>query len=319
MSVKNKQSFTLVLCLFFCSLVSARNAHYSSDSYGLSIFWTDEVSSGDAVIFNMSVTEGTTTLSTEQGDSFIKLIRNSTGKSPGSSDLFVVNNNPLELYGAIPLSTMLDPGIFTLQVTYKVIAGPSMEFELPVTVIEKDFFEEVIPLNAQNTSIKTDSSPERAAQIDKLNAILDTTDPDAVYSEGPFIRPVNSTRRTAFFGDRRTYSYNNGKKETSLHYGIDFGVPEGTEVFACDTGKVVLAEWRNSTGWSIVVEHMPGLYSLYYHLSKMFVSEGDIVKQGQKIALSGSTGLATGPHLHWEVRLYMNAINPDQLVEMPLF
>lgn len=317
--MKQKRLFLFLLFVLSVSSLFARNAHYSSDSYGLAITWTEEVSSGDAVIFSMSVTEGTKSLSGDTGASSIKLIRDSTGKSPGSSDLFAVCRSPLILYGAIPLSTYLESGLFSLIVTYTVTDGTKMEFTLPVTVIEKEFFEEVIPLDSRNTAIKTDSSPERAAQIDKLNAILDTTDPDAVYLEGPFSLPVSSTRRTAFFGDRRTYSYTNGKKETSLHYGIDFGVPEGTEVKSCGKGKVVLAEWRNSTGWSIVIEHLPGLYSLYYHLSRMFVSEGDIVEEGQKIALSGSTGLATGPHLHWEVRLYMNAINPDQLVETPPF
>lgn len=317
--MKKKLIFSLFLCLFAYSLLTARNAHYSCDSYGLAITYTDEVSSGDAVIFSMKVTERTKSLTTETGTSSIKLIRNSTGKSPGDSPLFVVSQSPLAFYGSIPLSTYLEPGTFSLIVTYTVTDGTKMEFSLPVIVDEKEFYEEIIPLNSKNTAIKTDNSPERAAQIDKLNEILDTTNPDAVYLDGPFTFPVTSTRRTAFFGDRRTYKYSNGKKETSLHYGIDFGVPEGTEVSACGNGKVVLAEWRNSTGWSIVIEHMPGLYSLYYHLSKMLVSEGDMVTQGQKIALSGSTGLATGPHLHWEVRLFMNAINPDQLVETPLF
>lgn len=317
--MKTRLVFSFLLCTAFCSLLYARNAHYSGDSYGLAISYSDTVSSGDAVIFSMQVTERAKSLSTEQGASTIKLIRNSTGKSPGSSDLFAVSQSPLTFYGAIPLSTYLEAGTFSLLVTYTVTDGTRMEFSLPVIVDEKIFEEEIIPLNSKNTAIKSDSSPQRAAQIDKLNAILDTTDPSAVYLDGPFSLPVSSTRRTAFFGDRRTYRYSNGKTETSLHYGIDFGVPEGTEVHACGNGKVVLAEWRNSTGWSIVIEHMPGLYSLYYHLSKMLVSEGDIITKNQLIALSGSTGLATGPHLHWEVRLYMNAINPDQLVETPLF
>ena len=126
-----------------------------------------------------------------------------------------------------------------------------------------------------------------------------------------FKKPIVSERMTAFFGDRRIYAYTNGKSSTSLHYGDDYGVPTGTEVFACGDGKVVMAENRISTGYSIVIEHLPGLYSLYYHLNEMSVKEGDIVKQGQLIAKSGSTGLATGPHLHWEIRLNGSAIRPN--------
>ena len=73
----------------------------------------------------------------------------------------------------------------------------------------------------------------------------------------------------------------------------------------------MLAENRITTGWSIVIEHLPGLYSVYYHLSELGVNEGDMVKQGQLIGKSGATGLATGPHLHWEMRLNGSAILPE--------
>lgn len=314
-----KRYFLFLLFVSFSGLLFSRTARFSSERYSFTVSYTDEAFSGDAVFFNMSVSNGTSSIMTNTGTAKIKLIRNTTGKSPGESDLFLVSRSPITFYGAIPLSTYLEEGTFSLSVTFTDTDSNLTSFSLPVTVFPKEFYEEVIPLNAKNTAIKSDSSPERAAQIDKLNEILNTTDPSAIYYDGPFVLPVSSNRRTAFFGDRRTYKYNTGKKETSLHYGIDFGVPEGTEVSACGGGKVVLAEWRNSTGWSIVIEHLPGLFSLYYHLSKMDVSEGDYVVKGQKIGLSGQTGLATGPHLHWEVRLYMNAINPDQFVETSLF
>ena len=107
------------------------------------------------------------------------------------------------------------------------------------------------------------------------------------------------------------FEYTDKKTSTSLHYGIDYGVPTGTPVHSCAEGKVVLAENRISTGWSVVVEHLPGLYSLYYHMDSLNVQEGQYVKQGEKLGLSGATGLATGPHLHWEVRLNMGAVNPE--------
>ena len=75
-----------------------------------------------------------------------------------------------------------------------------------------------------------------------------------------------------------------------------------------------MAENRISTGWSIVIEHLPGVYSLYYHMDSLTVEKGDMVKQGTLIGYSGATGLATGPHLHWEVRVNGNAVNPDFFV-----
>ena len=83
-----------------------------------------------------------------------------------------------------------------------------------------------------------------------------------------------------------------------------------TPVRACERGKVVLAADREVTGKTVVIEHLPGLYSLYFHLSSFAVAEGQIVERGQVIALSGSTGLATGPHLHWELRANGDAVDP---------
>jgi murein DD-endopeptidase MepM/ murein hydrolase activator NlpD len=132
-----------------------------------------------------------------------------------------------------------------------------------------------------------------------------------VYQQGAFSPPTTATRRTSFFGDRRVYAYSNGKSSTTEHYGIDYGVPTGTAVFACAAGKIVMAEDRISTGWSVVIEHLPGLYSLYYHMDSLAVKVNQIVKMGDEIGKSGATGLATGPHLHWEMRLHGNAVSPD--------
>lgn len=216
-----------------------------------------------------------------------------------------------EMLALLPLSVWLTPDQYTLKIIYSAFGGEKEEIKLPFTFLETDFVKETIELNAQNTAIKTDASPERAAQISKLNDILGTVNSANVYTLKPFTSPVASTRRTSFFGDKRIYKYSNGKSSTSVHYGVDYGVPEGTLVTSCGDGKVVLAENRISTGWSVVVEHAPGLYSLYYHMSVLSVKDGQMVKQGEKLGLSGSTGLATGPHLHWEVRLNMCAVSPD--------
>ena len=74
-----------------------------------------------------------------------------------------------------------------------------MEFTVPVEVNSKDFVEETIPLDAQNTEIKTNTSPERMSQIEKLNGILGTINEDAVYQITPFAQPTTITRRTSFF------------------------------------------------------------------------------------------------------------------------
>ena len=76
-----------------------------------------------------------------------------------------------------------------------------------------------------------------------------------------------------------------------------------------------MAEERISTGWSVVIEHLPGLYSLYYHMNELKVKKGDSVKAGTLLGHSGATGLATGPHLHWEVRMNSVCLEPDSFVK----
>lgn len=281
--------------------------------------YQEESAPGDIVYLTVTVgklSDGTLIL---PGEPHIKLIRNATGKSPGETDMYLVNDSLGVLFGAIPLSTWLEKGEFTLIYTYKDTSGSLYEENYPIIVNSKDFLNEDIPLNATNTAIRTDTSEKKVAQIDRLNEVLFKVNEDANYYDGCFIQPVDSQRRTSFFGDRRTYVYNTGTRSVSEHYGIDFGVPTGTPVKACGSGKVVLAENRISTGWSIVIEHLPGLYSLYYHMDSLGVEEGDTVKQGDIIGKSGATGLATGPHLHWEIRLKGSAVNPDYFKEIQLF
>ena len=215
------------------------------------------------------------------------------------------------LLSGLPLSSYLEEGLYTLCVTFTTSTGETQTLLLPLTVIPKEFVHETIPLDDRNTSIKTNYSKERIDQINRLNAILEARNTENIFSLNAFQAPTPATRRTSFFADRRIYAYSSGKSATSLHYGIDYGVPEGSEVRACADGKVVLAEDRISTGWSVCIEHLPGLYSLYYHMSTLEVAVGDRVHAGDKIGRSGATGLATGPHLHWEVRLNTEAVSPD--------
>ncbi len=95
------------------------------------------------------------------------------------------------------------------------------------------------------------------------------------------------------------------------HGGVDFPCPVGSNVYASDSGTVVMVKYLNySYGFHILINHGKGLSTLYAHNSKILVSVGQNVSKGQKIAESGQTGNATGPHCHFEVRLNGNRVNP---------
>jgi murein DD-endopeptidase MepM/ murein hydrolase activator NlpD len=81
---------------------------------------------------------------------------------------------------------------------------------------------------------------------------------------------------------------------------------------------VILARFRIVTGNSVIIEHLPGVYSLYYHLDHIDVAEGAMVSAGTLLGQSGSTGLATGPHLHWEIRVSQENTDPDAFVARPI-
>jgi murein DD-endopeptidase MepM/ murein hydrolase activator NlpD len=223
------------------------------------------------------------------------------------------DGKPGFLAAVITIPSTVNPGDAVIKVNSQSV--PVME--IPITISSRKFVAEVIELNPVLTGIRTDPDPKRTEEANRLWSIL-STNGTQIYHTGFFVPPVASTRRTSFFGDRRVYQYSNGTSDTSIHAGVDFGVPKGTSVSACAAGKVVLARMRIVTGNSVVIEHAPGIYSLYYHLDSIIVKEGDIVNSGTQIGLSGSTGLSTGPHLHWEIRVGTENTDPDVFINRPI-
>ena len=95
-----------------------------------------------------------------------------------------------------------------------------------------------------------------------------------------------------------------------FHAGIDFGASHGTTVNAADSGRVIFSGWYGGYGNAVILDHGGGITTLYGHNSRLLVREGQTVQQGQPIAAVGSTGLSTGPHLHFEVRRNGNPVDP---------
>ncbi len=127
------------------------------------------------------------------------------------------------------------------------------------------------------------------------------------YWDKPFILPLNS-KITSNYGNARMFNHT----LKSFHSGTDFRAKIGTPIVAANDGVVVIANKRYYSGGSVVIDHGFGLYSCYFHLSKILVHKDQKVKQKELIGLSGESGRVNGPHLHFGIRLYSYAINPLQ-------
>ncbi len=215
----------------------------------------------------------------------------------------------------VPLS--VQAGEYVLSVS-AVTGERPWEAEAPVTVEARKSPYMEIKLNEALTGIKASPDPRKAEESREISALLTGGDASADFIAGPFARPLAEKAVTATFGDARKYLYATGGSSTSVHLGLDLHHDTGVPVAASGRGRVVMAKERIVTGKTVVIEHEPGLFSLYYHMDRIDVAVGDFVEAGRTVGAVGSTGLATGPHLHWELRLRAEAVDPECLVGNPI-
>ena len=121
-----------------------------------------------------------------------------------------------------------------------------------------------------------------------------------------FLAPLADSRVSSLFGPRVHPIYGVGR----MHNGIDFTAPTGTPIRAAHDGVVVIAAPQGGYGNTVVIDHGNGVGTLYGHMSAFTVREGDVVRRGDIVGAVGSTGLSTGPHLHFEVRREGQPVNP---------
>ncbi len=145
-----------------------------------------------------------------------------------------------------------------------------------------------------------------------LHHAFDTVLPKPLWRSS-FIEPVHG-RVSGRFGNRRVI---NGQSKRP-HSGEDIAAPKGTPVVAMNSGMVRLTMDHFFTGKGVILDHGLGLFSMYFHLSSVDVTQGQMVEKGHPIGKVGATGRATGPHLHWGVRLNGARINPYSLLKVSL-
>ena len=147
-------------------------------------------------------------------------------------------------------------------------------------------------------------------ELELMEAGVAAGAPRPLWSE-PFLMPITG-RETSGFADARRYVAGG---RVSYHNGLDIAAPQGTPVAVANDGVVVVAgQYPVKGGW-VMVDHGFGVFSHYFHMSRIDVQVGQEVSRGEVIGAVGSTGLATGPHLHWEVRVGLAPTNPLEWVD----
>ena len=202
----------------------------------------------------------------------------------------------------IPVGYRTAPGNKTL-----LLQGRTRE-QIPFDVVQGDYASEKLTVAPSKVSPDKKAQERISKEYREAMAVYGSFTPER-YWNTPFAMPMESAV-TSPFGTARTY---NGKLK-SFHSGTDFRAAPGTPVRAVNDGVVAIAKDRYYAGNSVVIDHGEGLYSCYYHLSRIDVKVGQKVSKGEEVGLSGHSGRVTGPHLHFAVMLQGVQVDPMQLI-----
>jgi murein DD-endopeptidase MepM/ murein hydrolase activator NlpD len=245
-------------------------------------------------------------------------LRSLSGSWLGHDVSFSFDTASQTWYALAGISLETTPGTYALELSGETVAGKlpgkKVSFTRKFAVTRGKYPKISVKLSVEGKF--TEPSPEQQKQIQEAQQAkkdyLNRVTPEREWAGG-FTAPANAAISDVF-GSQRVF---NGKT-SSPHLGLDFRVPSGTPVDAMNDGTVLLARPLYFEGNFVAIDHGQGLLTLYLHLSEFKVKEGEQVKRGQEIGLSGGTGRATGPHLHVAVRWQGTYLDPTSLIRLRL-
>jgi murein DD-endopeptidase MepM/ murein hydrolase activator NlpD len=207
------------------------------------------------------------------------------------------------------------PGSYALELRGARVSGKApLTFSRKFAVARASYPKIKVQLEVEKKF--TEPTKEQLAQIDEDQKVkqdyLNRFTPDRQWS-GRFTQAADASTSDVF-GSQRIF---NGVAQRP-HYGLDYRVPTGTPVLAMNQGTVLLSRFLYFEGNCVMIDHGQGLLSLYFHMSELKVKEGESIKRGQVVGLSGGTGRATGPHLHVAVRWQGVYLDPARLMQLSL-
>jgi murein DD-endopeptidase MepM/ murein hydrolase activator NlpD len=201
------------------------------------------------------------------------------------------------------------PGPLALTILGSRATGGPLSRVVTLTVEPAAFAERRLNVPPRFVEPPESERPRIEREAVRLHAIYQTRSSDR--QPGGFVPPVPHPRSSPF-GARSVF---NGVPR-DRHAGLDFASPAGAAIRAPAAGRVVLVDDLYYTGNTVVIDHGQGLYSILAHMTRTLVREGQTVARGARVGTVGATGRATGPHLHWSVRLGDTRVDPAAILEV---
>ena len=217
---------------------------------------------------------------------------------------------PAGYIGLIGIDMQDEPGTYELSVEVKQ-GEQAKQLSFNVQVAKEKFAVEHLKLPKDKVDLDEKSTARWKAEQQLVREALAENSRLKLWRSN-FVEPV-SGKRTGIFGSVRIM---NGQARNP-HNGEDIGAPMGADVAATNDGIVRITVDHIFSGKGVFVDHGLGFYTMYFHLSEVLVKDGDLVTAGQVIGKVGATGRATGPHLHWGVKLNGARVNPYALLDLP--
>jgi murein DD-endopeptidase MepM/ murein hydrolase activator NlpD len=230
------------------------------------------------------------------------------------------NSDPERIQIGDELNLIVPKPFVSIQVKRKVVQEEKTEYETEYEYVSYMYNdEETVKVKGEYGISKIESivTEQNGIQVSKevvseeiitnpktKVVITGTQDPPPKKGTGYFINPLPASSISSRFGSR----------SGGFHSGLDMAKPSGSSIKAADGGTVIFSGWQGSYGLMVEIDHGGGFTTRYAHCSELYVKSGEKVYQGKVVGAVGTTGVATGPHLHFEVRKYGTAVNPSSYI-----
>jgi hypothetical protein len=243
------------------------------------------------------------------GDIVTVAVKNAVGPVTGTFNGIRLHFNPVKstFKALLGIDLNTEPGTYPLEVM-----SNGKKLLKKIKIVKKKYTVQRLTLPDDMVVL----SPENEARTErdqKKTAAIWPVDSERLW-RGAFIDPLPGKAIGTPFGVRRIIN----KIPKNPHSGIDITADEGDPVLAPNDGVAVLVDDLFYSGHSLILDHGQGIYTMFFHLSKINVRHGQAVMKGEVIALVGSTGRATGAHLHWGVRMQGAKVDPLKLIKLKL-